>query len=175
VRESERLSRAFAEAGVAHVVLNARQDAEEAAIVSVAGQPGRVTIATSMAGRGTDIKLTAESRAAGGLHVIITEYHENARVDRQLEGRSARQGDPGSCEAIVSLDDALFIETVPGLVGFCRSVTGRLAGRLPAALAHLLRRTAQGVLESRARTARLETLRQGRRMEKSLAFADAAD
>ncbi|MEY4764985.1 MAG: hypothetical protein RI907_1658 [Pseudomonadota bacterium] len=108
VEASEQVAEALREAGVAHVVLNARQDADEAEVVAQAGQSGRITVATNMAGRGTDIRLDAQARAAGGLHVILTEFHESARVDRQLWGRGGRQGDPGSLRAIVSLDDALW-------------------------------------------------------------------
>ena len=90
------------------MVLNARQDREEAEIVAEAGQAGRITVATNMAGRGTDIRLHPAVSEAGGLHVILTEYHESRRIDRQLFGRCARQGDPGSYESIVALDDELF-------------------------------------------------------------------
>lgn len=90
------------------MVLNARQDSEEANIILSAGQPGRITVATNMAGRGTDIQLSGGVVSAGGLHVILTEYHESSRIDRQLFGRGARQGDPGSYECIVSLTDELF-------------------------------------------------------------------
>jgi preprotein translocase subunit SecA len=108
VEASEQLSRLFEQHGVEHTVLNARQDQGEADTVALAGQPGRITVATNMAGRGTDIKLAAEVEALGGLHVILTEFHESARVDRQLFGRCARQGNPGTTEAIVCLDDELF-------------------------------------------------------------------
>src|SRR6185437_5110000 len=91
-----------------HVVLNARQDRQEAQVVAQAGQPGRITVATNMAGRGTDIQVEPAVRVAGGLHVILTEYHEPRRIDRQLFGRAGRQGDPGSYESIVALDDELF-------------------------------------------------------------------
>jgi preprotein translocase subunit SecA len=90
-----------------HQVLNAKQHAREAEIVAEAGKPGTVTIATNMAGRGTDIKLTPESRKAGGLAIIGTERHESRRVDRQLRGRSGRQGDVGSSQFFVSLEDSL--------------------------------------------------------------------
>jgi preprotein translocase subunit SecA len=86
-------------------VLNARQDAEEARIVAQAGQPGRITVATHMAGRGTDIELGLGVAERGGLHVIATERSEARRIDRQLIGRCGRQGDPGSCEEILSLED----------------------------------------------------------------------
>lgn len=108
VEASEQLSRLFEQQGVEHTILNARQDKGEADTVALAGQPRRITVATNMAGRGTDIKLAPEVEAQGGLHVILTEFHESARVDRQLFGRCARQGNPGSTEAIVCLDDELF-------------------------------------------------------------------
>ena len=108
VEASEHISQLLGKAGLDPVVLNARQDREEAQIVARAGQPGRVTVATNMAGRGTDIQLHPAVRAAGGLHVILTEYHESRRIDRQLFGRAGRQGDPGSYESIVALDDELF-------------------------------------------------------------------
>lgn len=102
VAESEALSACLAEAGIAHAVLNARFDAEEAAIVAQAGEPGRVTVATNMAGRGTDIPLAAGVAAAGGLHVMCCQFNASRRIDRQLEGRCARQGDPGSVETWIS-------------------------------------------------------------------------
>ncbi|MEN8190351.1 MAG: preprotein translocase subunit SecA [Thermodesulfobacteriota bacterium] len=107
VAASEELSEMVSRSGLEHQVLNARQDAEEARIISRAGEAGAVTIATNMAGRGTDIVLSDEVRALGGLHVIATERHEAARIDRQLAGRCGRQGDPGSHEAMLSLDDYL--------------------------------------------------------------------
>jgi preprotein translocase subunit SecA len=107
VEISELLSRMLQMKKIKHNVLNAKQHQREAEIVAEAGKPGTVTIATNMAGRGTDIKLTPESRAAGGLAIIGTERHESRRVDRQLRGRSGRQGDPGSSTFYVSLEDNL--------------------------------------------------------------------
>ena len=107
VEISELLSRMLKLKSIKHQVLNAKQHAREADIVAEAGKPGTVTIATNMAGRGTDIKLTAESKAAGGLAIIGTERHESRRVDRQLRGRSGRQGDVGSSQFFVSLEDNL--------------------------------------------------------------------
>jgi preprotein translocase subunit SecA len=92
---------------IKHQVLNAKLHQKEAEIVAEAGKSGTVTIATNMAGRGTDIKLSPESKAAGGLAIIGTERHESRRVDRQLRGRSGRQGDPGSTQFFVSLEDNL--------------------------------------------------------------------
>ncbi|MEJ7643351.1 MAG: preprotein translocase subunit SecA [Chryseolinea sp.] len=107
VEISELVSRLLQLRKIKHQVLNAKQHQREAEIVAEAGKPGTVTIATNMAGRGTDIKLTAESRAAGGLAIIGTERHESRRVDRQLRGRSGRQGDPGTSQFYVSLEDNL--------------------------------------------------------------------
>ncbi len=107
VEISELLSRMLKLRGIKHNVLNAKQHQLEAQIVAEAGQTGQVTIATNMAGRGTDIKLSPEVKAAGGLAIIGTERHESRRVDRQLRGRAGRQGDPGSSQFYVSLEDNL--------------------------------------------------------------------
>ncbi len=107
VEISELLSRMLKLKNIKHQVLNAKQHAKEADVVGEAGKPGTVTIATNMAGRGTDIKLTPESKDAGGLAIIGTERHESRRVDRQLRGRSGRQGDVGSSQFFVSLEDNL--------------------------------------------------------------------
>ncbi len=107
VEVSELLSRMLTQKKIQHNVLNAKQHAREATIVAEAGLPGAVTIATNMAGRGTDIKLGAGVKEAGGLAIIGTERHESRRVDRQLRGRAGRQGDPGSSQFFVSLEDDL--------------------------------------------------------------------
>ncbi|MBQ5979271.1 MAG: preprotein translocase subunit SecA [Bacteroidales bacterium] len=107
VETSELLSRMLRMRGIKHNVLNAKEHAREAEIVAQAGQSSTVTIATNMAGRGTDIKLSPEVKAAGGLAIIGTERHDSRRVDRQLRGRAGRQGDPGSSEFYVSLEDKL--------------------------------------------------------------------
>lgn len=107
VEISELLSRTLKLNGIKHNVLNAKMHQREADIVAEAGQPGQVTIATNMAGRGTDIKLGAGVKEAGGLAIIGTERHESRRVDRQLRGRAGRQGDPGSSQFFVSLEDNL--------------------------------------------------------------------
>jgi preprotein translocase subunit SecA len=165
VAASEELARALVAAGVPHRLLNARQNAEEADMIAGAGAPGAVTIATNMAGRGTDIKLGPGVARAGGLHVILTEYHESRRIDRQLYGRAGRQGDPGSCEDIVALDDPLFTRYAPGLLR-------RLAG-LPrgATTARLLRRTMQARAEAEAATARRWQITQERDIARMLAIA----
>ena len=107
IEASEELSRLLTRQGIRHKVLNAKFHEMEAEIVADAGIHGAVTIATNMAGRGTDIKLDEESRAAGGLKIIGTERHESRRIDNQLRGRSGRQGDPGESKFYISLEDDL--------------------------------------------------------------------
>ncbi|HEX6692200.1 MAG TPA: preprotein translocase subunit SecA [Burkholderiales bacterium] len=107
VAASEHLAKLLDAAGLEYQLLNARQDENEAQIVARAGEPGRITVATNMAGRGTDIKLPPGIVELGGLHVICTERHDSGRIDRQLFGRCGRQGDPGSCETFVSVADEL--------------------------------------------------------------------
>ena len=120
VETSELLSRMLRLRGIDHQVLNAKQHAREAEVVRHAGEPGTVTIATNMAGRGTDIKLPEEVKTAGGLAIIGTERHDSRRVDRQLRGRAGRQGDPGSSIFYVSLEDKLMrlfgSEKIAGIV-----------------------------------------------------------
>jgi preprotein translocase subunit SecA len=172
VETSEHVSVLLERAALAHVVLNARQDREEAEIVAGAGQPGRITVATNMAGRGTDIRLGRSVREAGGLHVILTEFHESKRIDRQLSGRGGRQGDPGGFESFAALDDEILARF--GQRGL-RRLAGRLAcghrGEVPGSLAWLLTRRAQnaaGRLNARIRS---ETLANDLRLDDLLAFA----
>ena len=109
VETSELISNMLTKKGIKHEVLNAKNHAREAEIISHAGEKGAVTIATNMAGRGTDIKLTDETKALGGLCVIGTERHESRRIDNQLRGRSGRQGDPGMSQFFVSMEDELMV------------------------------------------------------------------
>ena len=109
IDKSTALSQALGERDIEHQVLNAVRVAAEAEIVARAGEAGRVTVATNMAGRGTDIKLDESALAAGGLHVICSELHESARIDRQLIGRCGRQGDPGSYRQFMSLEDDILV------------------------------------------------------------------
>lgn len=169
VEASELLSGLLAARGIEHQVLNARQDAAEADAVAAAGQPGRITVATNMAGRGTDIKLAERVEQRGGLHVILTEFHESARVDRQLFGRSARQGNPGSVEAIVSLDDEIFLRYAPTLTRLLGPLC--LGSTLPARrLFRALVWLAQSTAERRNRSVRLDTIRRDRKWLKALSF-----
>jgi preprotein translocase subunit SecA len=171
VQASEQLSAVLAARGIEHVVLNAKQDQSEAQIVAQAGHAGRVTVATNMAGRGTDIALGPDVAERGGLHVILTEYNESRRIDRQLLGRCARQGDPGSVEVIVALDDELFATQVPRLA---QAVAARPALRQRGVLrllVEVLRRLAQRRAERHNRDVRMQNLAQDRQLAKMLAFS----
>lgn len=110
IQHSLSLSQHLQDSGIEHTILNGVQDQDEAEIIRSAGQDSRVTVATNMAGRGTDIELSQSVSESGGLHVIGTEFHESSRIDRQLAGRSARQGDPGSFRQLASFEDSLFAE-----------------------------------------------------------------
>lgn len=118
VADSEVASHMLAERGLVHKVLNAKQDHEEADIIASAGEIGQIIIATNMAGRGTDIKLGPGVSELGGLHVILSERHEAGRIDRQLAGRCARQRDPGSFEAILSMEDPVLQPYLKGLLNW---------------------------------------------------------
>ncbi|WP_186775450.1 preprotein translocase subunit SecA [Rubripirellula tenax] len=132
---SERLSEQFRRAGIEHQLLTARNHEAEASIVAEAGRPGRVTIATNLAGRGTDIQLTDDVRRAGGLHVIVSEPHASSRIDRQLMGRGARAGDPGTACLFASGEDEILAQA------FGRDFSRRSAASVtPASLARKLAR-----------------------------------
>lgn len=170
VEASERLSAEFSSHGIVHTVLNARHDKSEAEIIAHAGQPGRITIATNMAGRGTDIKLDALVRECGGLHVILTEFNESRRIDRQLFGRCARQGDPGSAVAVVSLQDDLFRRYAPRLARWSARAAGR-AGVVPSWLTRLLVRVSQRSASADNLRIRMATLSEDRRLQRMLGFS----
>lgn len=170
VEASESLSARFEAQGIAHAVLNARNDREEAEIVALAGQPGRITIATNMAGRGTDIKPAKDVVDKGGLHVILTEFHESSRVDRQLFGRSARQGQPGTVEAMVSLEDDLFRRYAPFLLGAAKRISIS-QGATPPWMLNLLVNYAQMVAEKHNAGIRMSTLKQDKKLASLLAFS----
>jgi preprotein translocase subunit SecA len=157
VDKSEKLSKRLTEAGIEHQVLNARQHEQEAKIVALAGEAGRVTIATNMAGRGTDIKPPPEVLAVGGLHVLGTERHEARRIDRQLMGRSGRQGDPGSSQFLLSLEDELLEGLGPSSQEKWQRVGRRGGSRDWNGLIGLFRR-AQRKVERRHYKARVDLL-----------------
>ena len=171
VGASEMASQALSRAGLNHVVLSAAQPTAEAAIVARAGEAGAITVATNMAGRGTDIRLAPGTAGMGGLHVVISEPHESRRIDRQLAGRCARQGDPGSVAAHVALDDALLQRHCPGLA--------YLLARWPlpgqSALVVALSRLAQRRAERLHRRMRRELLRSDEWLGDATAFAGEAE
>ena len=169
VLASEQISAVLTRDGVPHALLNAKQDAGEADVIAAAGQRGRVTVATNMAGRGTDIELGQGVAAMGGLHVILTEYHDSRRVDRQLFGRCARQGDRGSCEAIVSLEDEIFAVCAPGATQVLGQAM-RSGLRIPGFAYRALRMLAQWSAERRHRAIRMQNLKQDRQLNQLLAF-----
>jgi preprotein translocase subunit SecA len=171
VADSDQLAIRLAAYNVAHAVLNARNDAEEAGLVARAGEAGRITVTTNMAGRGTDIPLGAGVAQRGGLHVICCQHNSSPRIDRQLQGRGARQGDPGSVQTILSLEDALVSRYLPPRL---RRAIAMLAGRngaLPAWLGSLLVWVPQKFEERRQRMERRMLLEQDEQIEARLSFA----
>ncbi len=147
IDKSEELSKRLQAAGVKHTVLNARHLDREAEIVAQAGQVGQVTVATNMAGRGTDIRLADEALELGGLHVIISELHESERIDRQLIGRCGRQGDPGSFRFFMSLDDDILLTGLGAKVANRMKRIGAKRPEQPTAMAREFRQ-AQSKVES---------------------------
>jgi preprotein translocase subunit SecA len=173
VEASEKLSELLGGKGLPHKVLNARQDKEEAEIISQAGQPAQITVATNMAGRGTDIRLGPGVVEIGGLHVIASERHESGRIDRQLFGRCGRQGDPGTSEAFVSLDDELITVHVWKPLKWLAEVTsstffGKWLGRV------LFGRAQKGAQRLHARM-RHNLLKMDEQLSESLAFSGRSE
>ena len=149
VLASEEVSRRLTALQRPHQVLNASHTAQEAFIVSQAGNLQQITVATNMAGRGTDIKLSRDVVATGGLHVISTEPHGSARVDRQLFGRAARQGDPGCAQMFCSLEDDLFVRHARLMRNFRRPLgIKRLITRAQAKAEHMARFNRKQILKS---------------------------
>jgi preprotein translocase subunit SecA len=171
VADSELLSHKLTEAGIAHRVLNARQDREEAEIVAAAGQRRQVTVATNMAGRGTDIPLADGVAELGGLHVIAACRNEAKRIDRQLSGRCARQGDEGSYQTILSLEDELIRQNCHStLIKFLRRHTTK-GGLFQRKLNLYIIRRAQRGIERRHRQARQAMLQHDRQTGRLLSFS----
>jgi preprotein translocase subunit SecA len=170
VAASEHLSELLTAAGLAHQVLNARQDQEEAEVIARAGELGRITVATNMAGRGTDIRLAPGVVELGGLHVIATERHDARRIDRQLFGRCGRQGDPGTYQVIVSLEDEMVREYHKGRVLRLARLLSRRDRPLPAWCGRVVVGMAQRAAERHHGRARRELLRTDEQLSDLLAF-----
>jgi len=168
---SEVLSRELDKARLVHRVLNARQDQQEAEIIAQAGQPGRITVATNMAGRGTDIRLAPGIADLGGLHVLATERHDAGRIDRQLFGRAGRQGDPGSCEVILSLEDELFSEQSGKWLEMFFDRVAKPDQPAPSVLVNLLVAVAQKSAEKRHSRLRKDLLKLDDNLGDMLAFS----
>jgi len=171
VRASEHLSELLTHEGMDHQVLNAVRHAEEAQIVAGAGKNGRITVATNMAGRGTDIKLGPRVAAAGGLHVIASERHEARRIDRQLFGRSARQGDPGSAQAFVALEDELLARHAPHVGKIMRNHYGQADREVSSASTRAIFNLAQKRAERMALRQRKAVLKTDDWLNEHLGFA----
>ncbi len=171
VKASEHLSNLLTERNLPNQLLNARQDVIEAMIIAEAGQPGRITVATNMAGRGTDIILGPKVPELGGLHVIATELHEARRIDRQLFGRCARQGDPGTCEAIISAEDELQKSHSPGIWKVLSRAASLRRQGLPSPLRGFNLRVAQRSAERLHRRMRRDLLKIDEHLDATLAFS----
>ena len=171
VDASEHLSAILTKSGLRHRVLNARQNEAEAEIIAQAGELGRITVATNMAGRGTDIALDGAARAAGGLHVIATGRHDAARIDRQLYGRAARQGDPGSHITFVSLEDDLMRVFYGRKLRPFIAITAWGRGWVPGFIARPLVNLAQWASERRNSGIRKNLLKADGSLEELLAFS----
>lgn len=168
---SETISALLTAAGVDHELLNARQDCHEAEIIARAGQAGQITVATNMAGRGTDIKLAEGIATAGGLHVIVAERNDARRIDRQLFGRCGRQGDPGSYEAVWSWSEDSFLKCAPRPVTWLANniISGRI--RVGIRLAKLVMRFAQYGTERGHARLRRSLLKHDQRLDDVMAFS----
>jgi preprotein translocase subunit SecA len=171
VEASEQLGQLLAALSVDHVVLNARQDAAESRTIAQAGKAGAVTIATNMAGRGTDIKLDESVEAAGGLHVIMSALSESYRVDRQLIGRSARQGNRGSTTTHAAITDELFTKFSPRISRLV-SMVSRKDSKYGTAFVYFLSKWAQYKADTYNKAIRMQTVKQDRDSQKRLGFIE---
>jgi preprotein translocase subunit SecA len=167
VADAQALSLCLKQQALPHDLLHARNDAEEAHIVARAGQPGAITVTTNIAGRGTDIELGAGVAARGGLHVICCQLNSARRIDRQLAGRAARQGDPGSVQTLLSLDNSLLVQAYPAALRRC--LAPFVAG-LPAWAVRAVVRAPQWAQEQNQRLQRQRLIAQDERSERQLAF-----
>ena len=167
VADSEALSQHLVALGVKHAVLNARNDQAEALVVARAGQRGAITIATNMAGRGTDIRLGSGVAAFGGLHVLCCQLNPARRIDRQLAGRCARQGDPGSVETWLAADTPLFRQALPAIL---RRLIAARAAALPSPLVRALATSVPRRVERRHLEERKRLLQQDKTLDRRLSF-----
>ncbi len=170
VRASEYISQLLKAENLVHQVLNAVRHREEAQIVSGAGQTGRITVATNMAGRGTDIKLGRGVVKLGGLHVIASERNESARIDRQLFGRCARQGDPGSAQAIVCLEDEFVSRYAKNLVAYLKKRYAHTTDNISSMTTRAVFRMTQLRAEKLALRQRKSVMRTDHWLEEQLSF-----
>jgi len=171
VSDTDQLSYRLTAHSLPHVILNARNDRDEADIVARAGQRGRITVTTNMAGRGTDIVLGPGVAELGGLHVVCCQHNASPRIDRQLQGRGGRQGDPGSVETVLSLEDPLIVRYWPDWVRATANARASKPSGLPAWTAKLLAWAPQLREERRQRAERKLLLQQDQQLERRLSFA----
>jgi len=171
VGDSEYLGSLLEQAGLPHQILNARQDADEAGLVARAGEAGAITIATNMAGRGTDIPLAAGMAETGGLHVIAAERNTARRIDRQLFGRTARQGAPGSYESMLSLEDRIVRDYLPKFLGVIAASYARKPGPLPGWLGKFVCNVCQKKSEKQQREQRRALEKMDEYLGRMLAFS----
>ena len=171
VHDSEYVSRLLTEQGLEHQVLNAHRQKQEAQIIADAGGKGCITVATNMAGRGTDIRLGSRVADLGGLHVLATEYHEARRIDRQLYGRCARQGDPGSAQVFVSMEDELVQQHAPLMLKAIRKCSWKRGKEISSFFSRYLIQSTQQCAEKAALRQRKTVLRTDDWLEEHLGFA----
>lgn len=175
VATSEHVSELLTAAGLPHVVLNAKQDNQEAEIIARAGERGRITVATNMAGRGTDIQLGPGVADLGGLHVILTEFHDAARIDRQLVGRCARQGDPGSYQVIASIEDPIIAGASSRSIVISANCLRTCSASIVQAIGPIVLRLAQRRVEREFTKMRYRLLRADDDLSSRLAFAGRSE
>ncbi|BHH85947.1 preprotein translocase subunit SecA [Desulforhopalus sp. 52FAK] len=175
VADSEHLGALLTKHGVKHQILNARQDSKEAEIVAEAGSFGKVTVATNMAGRGTDIPLGDGAAHVGGLHVICTELNDAKRIDRQLYGRCGRQGEPGSYETFISFEDELFLSYLGVGKETLFKMVLCLSSHCTTMFGPFLARQAQKRVERKNRVRRVELLQREEQFSKALAFSGSME
>jgi len=175
VESSRALSAVLATQGIEHQMLHAAQDADEAQAVARAGLAGMVTVATNIAGRGTDIRLGAAAAAAGGLHVVLASANRSRRIDRQLIGRCARHGDPGSAEAVLALDEPLLVRTWPRALRLAVAALAGPEGCAPGLLGSLVLAVARRAAEWQDRQRRRDLQLADRSQADALGFAGPAE